>query len=378
MSVKTSCALIALAGGIVLTSTSVSFAQWLPTTPFCTPCAAPVPTTAVYSQPAAVCPQPIAQPVYRTVPVTEYRQVKRIVKRPVIETKYVEQPVTEYRPVVETRTADVQTIEYQDVIECRTVVRNAGYWATRYQPVPRVSPCEYDNRPDLLGFLNRLGYTVQMAFTPPYVAVREYVPQTVVQNIPVRRRIAIPKTKKITYNVTRYVPYTTTRKVAVNTVRYVDEEVVALEPVTVMKTVAVGTRLTYAYPPIVTGGTQLAIRPSPDPISSSAGAKTSPTRSANSQNRKYPAGQEGFVPRKQSQPKANNRVPAKRSSLTVPLRRSAAERVYQDQRRVEFTSPRNTRLPSVVRVSGWRARRHASGPLPSRNPSPVTVADSSP
>ncbi|HID21022.1 MAG TPA: hypothetical protein EYP14_01285 [Planctomycetaceae bacterium] len=310
--------------------------------------------------------------------MTEYRKVKRIVKRPVIETKYVEQPVTEYRPVVEARTAEVQTIEYQDVVECQTVVRSGGYWATRYHPVPRVTPCEYDNRPDLLGLLNRLGYTIQMAFTPPYVAVREYVPQTIVQNVPVRRRIAIPKTRKITYNVTRYVPYTTTRKVAVNTVRYVDEEVVALEPVTVLKTVAVGTRLAYAYPPIVTGGTQVAIQPSPDPISSSAGAKTSPTRSATSENRKYPSGQDAFAPSKKPQPKANRRVPAKRSSLTVPIRRSAAEKVYQDQRRVEFTSPRKTRLPSVVRVSGWRARRHASGSLPSRHPSPVTVANSFP
>ncbi|MCE9525351.1 MAG: hypothetical protein K8R36_04785, partial [Planctomycetales bacterium] len=42
------------------------------------------------------CPPPVVQQCYQTVPVTEFRKVKQIVQRPVVETKYVDQPCTEY------------------------------------------------------------------------------------------------------------------------------------------------------------------------------------------------------------------------------------------------------------------------------------------
>ena len=373
MSVRLSCATIALASGVLLTSPGLATAQlFLPfPNPFNNCCARPMPQPCCQPVAQACCqPVPVTQTCYRTVPVTEYRQVRKTVKRPVIETKYVEQPVTEYRQVVEPKTVDVRSVQYQDVTECQTRQCNTGYWATRYKCVPRVTPCEYDNRPDLLGFLNRTGYSLRMALTPTTIASREYVPQTATQTIPVTRRVAIPTTRKVTYNVTRLVPYTSTRKVAVNTVRYVDEEVVALQPVTVMKTVAVGTQVAYSYAPYITGGTQTALRPSPDPISSSDADKTSPKRTAEARG-KFDS-EDVFEPvePKQPDPTPHKRVPAKKSSLSDPVPHSSAKPAHFDQQRVELnSSPTSRPLPSVVRVSGWRARRS-----PTVDAMPATIA----
>src|SRR5688500_424393 len=86
------------------------------------------------------CAVPVAQTCYQTVPVTEYRQVKQVVQRPVVETEYVEQPITEYRPEVETRTAEIPTVQYQTVTDYQTVQRDCGQWLTSYECRPKVSP----------------------------------------------------------------------------------------------------------------------------------------------------------------------------------------------------------------------------------------------
>ncbi len=356
--VRAFCALVGV-GVIFWLAVQPARAQWYPTVNDC------------------FCAQPVPQPVCRTVPVTEYRQVRRIVRKPVIEQRVVEQPVTEYRPVVETRTVDVQTIEYQDVVECRTVQYQTGYWQVRWCPVPRVSPCEYDSRPDLLGFLNRLGYTIQMTLTPPVVPVAQYVPQTIVRTVPVTRRIAIPKTRKVTYNVTRWVPYTTTKKVVMNVVKYLDEEVVAWEPVTVWRTVPVGTQLAYTYTPLVVGPAQTTLVPQPDPISSSSGSKTQPTRTATSRSHKYQQPSSQPLRSSPQKSKPSNRVPAQRSSFSVPSRPGAAGPAYE-VRRTAAATPRLAGLPSVIRVSRWQASRQRVGTLPSHDPSPLSVADTSP
>ncbi len=77
--------------------------------------------------------QPVVQSCYQAVPVTEYQQVKQMVRRPKIESRVVQQDVIEYVPVTEQRTAEVPHITYQDVTECQQVARNGGYWQTHIQ-----------------------------------------------------------------------------------------------------------------------------------------------------------------------------------------------------------------------------------------------------
>jgi hypothetical protein len=199
-----------------------------------------------------------------------------------------------------------------------------------------------------------------MALTPTMIATREYVPQTTMQTIPVTRRIAIPTTRQVTYNVTRLVPQTSTRKVAVNTVRYVDEEVIALQPTTVLRTVQVGTRMGFTYAPFIAGATQTVLRPSPDPISSADANKTSPKRTADSHD-KFDSG-DAFRPSeaKQPSPEKPTPAPATKSSFNEPLRGSSGEPVLFDQQRAELhDSPTPRPVPSIVRVSGWRARQQS-------------------
>lgn len=221
-----------------------------------------------YNPCATCCPPPIrVQPAFCNVPVTEMQEVRQVVQRPVVDTKYVDQPFTEYRQVTETRTAEIPTVSYQPVTEMHTVQRDCGRWTTQYHYRPKMHPCQYDGRPDLLGFLNRSQYSVRMAFTPDYYAERTYQPNIVAQQVPVTRQVAVRGTQTINYQVAKVVPITTTRRVAVNTVRMVAEEVVTRRPVTVMKTVPFGSAYAYGAP---LGGptTTTALQPVPDPRTS--------------------------------------------------------------------------------------------------------------
>lgn len=251
---------------ITLTSAQVANAQW--------GCPTPCPTV-------CPCPRPVLQTCYRTVPVTEYRKVRQTVMKPVYSTKYVDQKVTAYRPETETRTANVPTVSYHNVTECRTVTKNCGYWRTRYQQRCQIAPCQYDRRPGLLGWLNRTGYSIRSTFTPKTIAHREYVPRTVAYNVPSTRRVAHHGTRKVAYKVTRMVPYTTTRRVAVRTMKMVAHNVVHNQPVTVWRTIPVGSRLAYAN-----GLTTTALAPVPDPVSATA-RRDSKERTASRKDDKF-------------------------------------------------------------------------------------------
>lgn len=314
-----------LAGTLMMILSPAADAQWV-TASACSTCSTPCPS----------CYVPVARPCYQTVPVTEYREYRHVVHKPVCETKYVTQNVTAYKPVTETRVANVPTVHYQNVTECRTVYRNCGYWRTRYQCRYLPSPCEYDPRPDLFGWLNRTAYSIRATFTPRVIAHREYVPRTVAENVPFTRTIAHHGTRQVSYQVTRMVPYTTTRKVAVNTVRYVAQEVVTRRPVTVWRTVPIGT--TIAYAPATT--TQTALQPTPDPVSR--------TRSADARDSKFEDNSRGASDRKQTE---------KLDGLGT---QHAPQRTLDSHSR-KFAgfveAPRRRPLPSIVRTSRWIARR---------------------
>ena len=199
---------------------SAALAQCWPFNPMC-------------CQPVRCCPPPVTA-------VTEMRECKQIVQRPVVETTYVDQPVTEYRQVVETKSAEVPTCTYQNVTEMRTVQRDCGQWVSQTHQRPMVTPCQYDSRPDLFGFMNRTGYAVRMAFTPQTWTERTYVPNTVAVQVPVTRQVAVRGTKTVNYQVAKMVPVTTTRRIAVNTVKMVSEEIVTKRPVIVYRPAGTG------------------------------------------------------------------------------------------------------------------------------------------
>jgi hypothetical protein len=331
-----------------------SFAPMAASVASCTACAPVVQTV------CAPAVQPVMQTVYRQVPVVEHVAVKQTVKKPIVETKYVDQAVTEYRPVTEARTVDVPTVTYQDVTEYQTVMKNMGYWRSRYEPNCKPSPCEYNQTPGFMGWMSRTGMEMRNAFTPNYRVAREYVPQTVCQQVPVTRRVAMNSTRQVTYNVTSMVPYQTTQKVAVASTRWVDEEVTVMKPQTVVKTMAVGTQITYA--PIGAAGPATAVQPQPDNI----GTGLTPTRAA------------GGDLLKNANP--NNAVDPRRGSLDV--------RPQPLQPRTKLTPtalPRSSgttaanlngapvAIPTATKYNEWIARTKA--PTPSPVPSAISVAD---
>ena len=217
------------------------------------PCSACAAQSAAIVSPVVVAasPGPVLQPVtetlYQNVPVTSYHPVQHTVQKPVVRTAYEDREVTAYRQVWDTRVAEVPTVSYQNVTEMRPVVQNRSYWQTAWQTVPKVHPLQYDPSPTLAGAMNRMGYQMRMAFTPDYVAQRQFVPNMVTYNVPVQRTVAIPGTKQVSYNVARMEPYKTTQRVAVQKVEYVESVVTAYEPVTEMRTMAIGTTTRYAF-----------------------------------------------------------------------------------------------------------------------------------
>lgn len=335
------------------------------------------------------CVQPVTQPVYQTVPVTELQQVTRTVEVPHVETEWVDEEVTAYREVVEPRTVEVPTVAYQSVTECQTVQQNAGFWTTRLEHRPKVAPCQYDNRPGVMGWLNRTGYSIRSAFTPTVKAHREYVPQTVTRAIPVTRQVAIPSTRQVTYNVSKMVPYTTTRKVARNRVTMVKRDVIEQRPVTVMRTVPAGARTTFLSTPLYgVPAARTVLAPTSDPISSAR--RKTPEKTA-----RRPEDDQ-----KKSDPYEENVAPFDSSSTAPhstdkPIRNAAHDddvpsypealagfRVQRTPRKpateqlAESPKPIPSSVPSAVRVAGWKARtaRPAdNGPL--LLPQPVNVAD---
>lgn len=212
------------------------------------------------------CPAPPVQTCYRTVPVTEYRDVQQTVQRPEYYTDYEQRDVTEYKQVCETRTTQVPTVSYQTVTENHTVQRDCGHWVTNWECRPKMAPCQYDARPDLFGALNRTAYSVRMAFTPDYVPHKTWVPNVVTQNIPVCRQVAVRGVQNVNYQVSRVVPVTTRKQVAVTRVRMVAQNITVKQPVTVMRTIPVGSAYAFAGPiaPTASASTATAgIQPTP-------------------------------------------------------------------------------------------------------------------
>jgi hypothetical protein len=126
-----------------------------------------------------------------------------------------------------------------------------------------MSPCQYDGRPDLFGFINRTGYSLRMAFTPRVWTERIYVPNVVAEQVPVTRQVAVRGTQTINYQVAKVIPFTSTRKVAVNTVKMVAQEIVTQRPVVVYKTVPMGSSLASGIPAAGSSATA-ALQPTSD------------------------------------------------------------------------------------------------------------------
>jgi hypothetical protein len=280
------------------------------------------------------------------------------VQRPVVEQQLVDHQVTEMHPVVETQTANVPTVSYQTVTECQTRTRDAGQWVSSYQANPRVSPCEYDPRPGLAGWMNRTGYSIRMAFTPMYTRNTQYVPNVITESVPVTRQIAIPGTRQVAYQVTRMVPVTTTRKVAVNSVRMVAQEVVTRHPVTVMRPVgSVGTAQAVLTPTPAGPQTSALTPPARIPARTARGNQGGSDDSFDGKDRNTDETRTGEGPAKNGTGK-----------FTRPVRRDSGESADTEVASMNQPTTRNTSFRptnSAVRANQWVASRR---PIPAAGP----------
>jgi hypothetical protein len=232
-----------------------------------------------------------------------------------------------------------------------------------------VAPCQYDNRPGLAGWFNRTGLEIRNAFTPNQTVHRQFVPQTVVQTVPVTRRVACQSTRQVSYQVTKMVAARTTRQVAVNHVTYEDVHTTTMMPRTVVRHVPVGTQLS-GFAPL--GASSSAITLSPTPDNSATARNLQNNRSAI--NRKNT---DSFAPEQNPgnyetpiKPKVD-KISAPRQLETDPGYPSAQDRANKSAADEQAVA-RKSSPPSVVRKNQWVART----PAPQTNPtSTVSLAD---
>ncbi|MCA8994541.1 MAG: hypothetical protein KDA88_21360 [Planctomycetaceae bacterium] len=244
--------------------------------PCCTPCAVQVQPVARY--------QPITETAYRDVQVVDYKPVQKTAKAARVVTVQEEQDVTVYKTVTEARTVNVPSYDYQQVTECRPVTVNQSYWRTVYQPVPKMSPCQYDSRTGFLGEMNRLAYSMRNSVTPNQVARREFVPNVSQYSVPQTRTVAVPTSRQVTYNVARVVPVQEKRQVAVQKVIWEDTTYTAYEPFTTTKKVAYTTTRMALVPLDGSSSSATAAAPTPAGTQTAEGGEKGSVKSLSTPN----------------------------------------------------------------------------------------------
>lgn len=327
--------------------------------PTCQPTCCPAPVT---------CMQPVSVPCYQTVPITTYEPHHCTVMKPVVHTEIIEQPVTECRPVCETRTAQVPYCSYQPVTTFVQQTRDMGCYRTYTQCCPRMSPCQYDPNPGLIGWMNRTGYEMRMAFQPQVTYQRQWVPNYITTSVPVTRMVATQQVRTVTYNVTRYEQFHTVQKIPVNRVVMVPEDITVQRPVTVYRTLPIGTSVAWVPSGSFAGGTATALGPTPERLGKTIRRDIRDAERVGErigEKRGYQEGKDHEKDKFQREQGGDSFDGAPRSSqLTIPQRTS------------ENSSPQvSQRVPSAVLVNGWMARNAMTNAEAPQAPVSVSVAD---
>lgn len=317
----------------------------------CVPCGQPIAAAPVAVMPtyqtAAVtdcpCMRPVTETVYQDVDQVDYRPVQKTVKVAKVVTVMEDRDFTTYQPVTEARTVEVPSYITQTHTEYQQVAYNQSYWRTQWQPNCKPSPCQVDQRPGLLGEMNRLNMSFWNSFTPNYTASRQFVPNVVTATVPVQRTVQVPTSRQVTYNVTRMVPVTTAQKVPVQRTVWEDQTVTAYEPQVSKKRVAVGTRTRMAYV-------------DPSTTSRSASAEPTPAATAEGTPNNTQTGAKGSV-RLQSAPadvQPNIQSPVFRRS-----QENTAPQVQPESRPAGEgpVAVSDDAVPSVAQANVWRSTK---------------------
>jgi hypothetical protein len=326
-----------------------------------------------YSQTASAaggtyCVPQVSYVCYRNEPKTVMQEVRQVVRKPEYKTVMQDQQFTTYQTQYEQRTAQVSQVNYQPVTEYQQRCVDMGQWQTWSECRPKISSCQYDNRPTFMGWMNRTGHSIRNTFTPSVVSHRQYVPNMVAQQIPVTRMVAIPSTKEVAYTVAKQVPITQTRQVAVQVVEWKEEVQVAQVPVTTYEMKPYGTQTANGFIPWNTDTTRTATGPTPDPnFSRSAEGNTNKPTDTSLRPIDQRSGmlQPAPAPRPAVQPASHNLRGSMQASndgyrllnkdQINAIRSNDAQQVAVS---VPQPAPRNelTQTPSIVQATGWKAR----------------------
>jgi hypothetical protein len=211
-----------------------------------------------------------------------------------------------------------------------------------------------------------------MAFQPQMTYHRQWVPNYITTSVPVTRMVATQQVRTVTYNVTRYEQFHTVQKIPVNRVVMVPEEITVQRPVTVYRTVPIGTSVAWVPAGSIAGGTATALGPSTDKLGKVI-RRDIREAERTGEKRGYEAGKEHEKEKFQREQggdsfdgAAPRSLDGQRSQMTIPQRTSDNSGPQQFSQRV----------PSAVSVNGWMARNGMANAAAPQAPVNVSVADS--
>ncbi len=219
--------------------------------------------------------------------------------------------------------------------------------------------------------MNRTGYEMRMAFTPPVQYHRQWVPNYITTSVPVTRMVAQHSVRTVTYNVTRMEQFHTVQKVPISRVVMVPEEITVQRPVTVYRTIPIGTSVAWVPSGSLVGGTATALGPTPDRIGLRRREEHAERIGEKIGERKgYIEGKEhekekGYE--RQQENLLNETAPGDlgNKQMLIPQRKSSDAASAQVSQRV----------PSAVLVNGWMARNRATNGEAPNTSATVSVAD---
>jgi hypothetical protein len=161
--------------------------------------------------------------------------------------------------------------------------------------------------------------------------------------------VAQQSVRTVTYNVTRMEQFHTVQKVPISRVVMVPEDITVQRPVTVYRTIPIGTSVAWVPSGSLVGGTATALGPTPDRL----GMRRSELKAVEKLGERIGKEKEKDKYERQNELNMNQTTPGdlnRNSEIVIPPRKTSDSTSAQVSQRV----------PSAVLVNGWMARNRAT------------------
>jgi hypothetical protein len=183
--------------------------------------------------------------------------------------------------------------------------------------------------------------------------------------------VAQQSVRTVSYNVTVMEQIHTVHKVPISRVVMVPEEITVQRPVTVYRTLPIGTSVAWVPSGSLVGGTATALGPIPDRL----GQRRDPIRAAEKIGKDI-GRREGYEAGKEHEKEKFEREQQNLLNEAAPSDLGNKQQLIPQRKSSDAASAQvSQRVPSAVLVNGWMARNRATNGEAPNTSATVSVAD---